>query len=133
MASVQSAMFGSPAFSSPAFDAKAPAEEVVVRGSETSEFSAVAEEDRLNGGRGGVETPSNSAPSYTYEQPAYNTSMHGMYGTPAFVRNQEQVAVAEPAMSGAAVAEASEESLKDRAVDYSLPAYLRNNDMNNNF
>ena len=136
MASVQSAMFGSPAFASkafsdPAFDAKAPAEEVAVRGSETSEFSAVAEEDRLNGGRGGVETTSNNA-GFNFEQPAYNAGMQGVYGTPAFVRNQEQVAVAEPAMSGVAVAsEVAEETLKDRSVDYSLPAYLRNNDMNN--
>ncbi len=44
-------------FSSPAFDAKAPAEESTFRSSETSEFSAVADEDRFNDGRGGLEVP----------------------------------------------------------------------------
>mgnify|MGYP004447085071 CR=1 FL=1 len=46
-----------PSYDSPAFDATAPAEEQVRNASDTSEFSALADEDRFNGGNGGLETP----------------------------------------------------------------------------
>lgn len=53
------AMAAAASYASPAFDAVAPVEEEYVsRNSDTSEFSLVADEDRLNGGRGGYETPS---------------------------------------------------------------------------
>ena len=128
MASVQSAMFGSPAFASAAFDAKAPAEEeVVAQGSDTAEFSAVADEDRMNGGRGGVESNNFGG----YEAQAY--SAQNELDTPAFMRQKAAATmVMEPAVAAVAShSEAAEESLKDRSVDYSLPAYLRNANMNN--
>ena len=128
MASVQSAMFGSPAFASAAFDAKAPAEEeVVAQGSDTAEFSAVADEDRMNGGRGGVESNNFGG----YEAQTY--SAQNELDTPAFMRQKAAATmVMEPAVAAVAShSEAAEESLKDRSVDYSLPAYLRNANMNN--
>ncbi|WP_298770113.1 cell division protein FtsZ [uncultured Fibrobacter sp.] len=93
-------------FASPEFNTKAPVEEEEVSyGSETSEFSAVADEDRLNGGRGCLETP-------------------------AYTRNNQSVTVEAPVMSRPAVATARQEeanSLKDVSVDYNLPAYIRMN------
>ena len=104
VASVKGAMFVAPTF-----DAKAPAEEeVMVNGSETSEIPALGEVDPLSGG---VET----VPYKGYQEPA-------------FIRNGG----AEPAAVG--VAESLETALKEPAVDYSLPAYLRNRSNNlNNF
>lgn len=102
--SVNSAMF-----SSPEFDTKAPAEEEVFHGTETSEIPAVAEEDRFNGGRGCLETP-------------------------AYTRNNKSVAVEAPMMSRATVSHQEEaSSLKEGGVDYSLPAYIRNSANGDNF
>lgn len=108
-------------FKDPSFDATAPAEEEVVsQGSETSEMSAVAEEDRMNGG-----VPAYEAPSYDkYDMPAYaRNAAAGATVTmerPAATRQQE----VEPEPVAAAPA----------TIDFSLPAYLRNRNMNaNNF
>ena len=102
--SISSAMF-----SSPEFNATAPAEEeVVAQGTETAEFSAVADEDRFNGGRGGLETP-------------------------AFMRQNGTMTMEAPVATRTMTAPAvhQEETVKESVVDYSLPAYLRNASMNN--
>ena len=118
MRSVNAAMFNSPEF-----NVATPAEEEVVsQGSETSEFSAVAEEDRMNGGRGGVETP-----SYDAQQ----------YDLPAYARNAAAgatVTMERPAATRQEVAEEPVAVAAPSAIDFSLPAYLRNRNMNaNNF
>ncbi len=102
MRAVDSAMFASPDY-----DAKAPAEEeTAFRIPETSEFSAVADEDRFNGGRGGYEVPT-------------------------FMRKQNGAAVAEPVAAARPVAasrsEMADDSLKQADVDYNMPAYMRMN------
>ncbi len=104
-------------FNSPEFNAAAPAEEeTVAQGSETSEFSAVAEEDRMNGGRGGVEK---------------TLAVAGM-DAPAYTR-QTMAAESTARTAVASRTEVAEEAAQD-FVDYSLPAYLRNRDNNmNNF
>jgi cell division protein FtsZ len=100
-------------FNSPEFNAAAPAEEdVIPQGSETSEFSAVADEDRLNGGRGGVE----------------KTMAFAGMEAPAYVRQTMVAESTRVASRTETVAEAAQDF-----VDYSLPAYLRNRDNNNNF
>ncbi len=125
MASLQSAMLGSPAFSSPTFDAKTTAEEEVVsQGSDTAEFSAVADEDRMNGGRGGVESNCFSA----NEAPAY--AAQNERDVPAFLRQNKAATMMEPAVATATRSEAAE-SVQESAVDYRMPAYLRNANMNN--
>jgi cell division protein FtsZ len=108
-------------FSSPDFNATAPAEEeVVAQGSDTAEFSAVADEDRMNGGRGGVETNSVGHETATF-------TAQNEFDMPAYAR-QEKVAAMEPAM-----ASARNESETEREVDYLQPAWLRNaqSSMNN--
>lgn len=98
------------AYTSANFNAMAPAEESSFRNSDTSEFSAVADEDRFNGGNGGFETP-------------------------AYLR-QTVATAADPRVSRAAVAERQdsfEDGLKDGGIDYSLPAYLRNQSNMENF
>lgn len=89
-------------FSSPSFDAKAPAEESTFRSSETSEFSAVADEDRFNDGRGGLEVP-----AYQRQNAV-----------------SETVAVRQPVATAAGRQEA-EDSIKQSDVDYSMPAFMR--------
>ena len=119
MRSVNAAMFNSPEF-----NVATPAEEEVVsQGSETSEFSAVAEEDRMNGGRGGVETPS-------YEAPAAD-----VYAQPAYARNVANGATMTMERPAATRQEVEPEPVAaPSAIDFSLPAYLRNRNMNaNNF
>jgi cell division protein FtsZ len=116
MRSVNAAMF-----SSPEFNAAAPAEEEVVsQGSETSEMSAVAEEDRMNGG-----VPAYEAPSYEtqYDMPAYaRNAANGATVTMERPAATRQEVVEEPAPATPAT------------IDFSLPAYLRNRNMNaNNF
>ena len=114
MASVQSA-FSAPDFSSPKFDAKLPAEEkVVAHGSDTAEFSAVADEDRMNGGRGGVETNTFGS----YETASFTAQNE--YDLPAFARQEK--AAKELAMA----ASARNESESEQVVDYLQPAWLRN-------
>ena len=113
MRSVNAAMF-----SSPEFNATAPAEEEVVsQGSETSEMSAVAEEDRMNGG-----VPAYESQSAQYDMPAYARNVaNGATVTmerPAATRQQE----VEP-----------EPVAAPSAIDFSLPAYLRNRMNTNNF
>ena len=107
-------------FSSPEFNATAPAEEEVVsRGSETSEMSAVAEEDRMNGG----------VPAY--EAPAYDK-----YDMPAYARNAAAGATVTMERPAATRQEVAEEPVAaaPATIDFSLPAYLRNRNMNaNNF
>ncbi|MBR4559451.1 MAG: cell division protein FtsZ [Fibrobacter sp.] len=101
-------------FNSPEFNAAAPAEEeTVAQGSETSEFSAVAEEDRMNGGRGGVE----------------KTMAFAGMDAPAYTRQT----MAAEATSRATVASRSDFADSQDFVDLSVPAYLRNreNNMNN--
>jgi cell division protein FtsZ len=108
-------------FSSPDFNATAPAEEEVVgQGSDTAEFSAVADEDRMNGGRGGVETNNVGSREASY-------TSQNEFDMPAYAR-QEKVAAMEPAM-----ASARSESETEREVDYLQPAWLRNaqSSMNN--
>lgn len=108
---------GAATFGAPSFDAMSQAEETVSRGSETTEFSLVTEEDRIIGGRGMMET------NYATE--------------PAFMRNGNSFAHAEPAAAlasvGASHVEAAEPSMKASGVDYSLPAYLRQNSNLDNF
>jgi cell division protein FtsZ len=118
MRSVNSAMFNSPEF-----NAAAPAEEEVAsQGSETSEMSAVAEEDRMNGG-----TPAYEAPAYDAQQ----------YDLPAYARNAAAgatVTMERPAATRQEVAEEPVAAAAPSAIDFSLPAYLRNRNMNaNNF
>ena len=101
-------------FNSPEFNATAPAEEeTVAQGSETSEFSAVAEEDRMNGGRGGVE----------------KTMAFAGMDAPAYTRQT----MAAEATSRATVTSRSDFADSQDFVDLSVPAYLRNreNNMNN--
>ena len=100
-------------FNSPEFNAAAPAEEeTVAQGSETSEFSAVAEEDRMNGGRGGVEKTmafaGMDAPAYTRQTMAAEATARTTASRSDFADSQD-------------------------FVDLSVPAYLRNreNNMNN--
>ena len=100
-------------FNSPEFNAAAPAEEeTVAQGSETSEFSAVAEEDRMNGGRGGVEKTmafaGMDAPAYTRQTMAAEATARTTAPRSDFADSQD-------------------------FVDLSVPAYLRNreNNMNN--
>lgn len=100
-------------FNSPEFNAAAPAEEeTVAQGSETSEFSAVAEEDRMNGGRGGVEKTmafaGMDAPAYTRQTMAAEATARTTASRSDFTDSQD-------------------------FVDLSVPAYLRNreNNMNN--
>ena len=101
-------------FNSPEFNATAPAEEEVVgQGSDTAEFSAVADEDRMNGGRGGVETNNVGSREASY-------TSQNEFDMPAYAR-QEKVAAMEPAM-----ASARNESETEREVDYLQPAWLRN-------
>ncbi len=88
---------GGAMFADPGFDAKQPAEETTFRSSETSEFSAVADDDVMNGGRGGLEVP-------------------------AYTRQNESVAARQPVAAGR---QDAEDSLKQADVDYSLPAYMR--------
>ena len=110
-------------FNSPEFNATAPAEEeVVAQGSDTAEFSAVADEDRMNGGRGGVESNNFGG----HETPAFNTQKE--YDMPAYAR-QEKVAAMEPAMATSSRNEVETE----REIDYLQPAWLRNaqSSMNN--
>lgn len=107
-------------FKDPSFDATTPAEEEVVsQGSETSEFSAVADEDRLNGG-----------------VPAYEAPAADMYAQPAYARNVANgatVTMERPAATRQQEVE-SEPVAAPSAIDFSLPAYLRNRNMNaNNF
>ncbi|PWJ67268.1 cell division protein FtsZ [Fibrobacter sp. UWB15] len=113
MRSVNAAMF-----SSPEFNAAAPAEEEVVsQGSETSEMSAVAEEDRMNGG-----VPAYESQSAQYDMPAYARN----------AANGATVTMERPAATRQEVAE--EVAPAPSAIDFSLPAYLRNRNMNaNNF
>ena len=115
MRSVNAAMF-----SSPEFNAAAPAEEEVVsQGSETSEMSAVAEEDRMNGG-----VPAYEAPSYEtqYDMPAYaRNAANGATVTMERPAATRQEVVEEPAPATPAT------------IDFSLPAYLRNRMNTNNF
>ncbi|MCQ2105325.1 MAG: cell division protein FtsZ [Fibrobacter sp.] len=111
MRAVNSAMFGATGF-----DAMSQAEETVVRGSETSEFSLVTEEDRIIGGRGMLETNYASEPAYVR-----NT----MYATAETVATHASV--------GSSRTETMEPSMKDSGVDYSLPAYLRQNANLDNF
>ena len=105
-------------FKDPAFDATTPAEEEVVsQGSETSEFSAVAEEDRMNGG-----------------VPAYENQ----YDMPAYARNaaaaNATVTMERPAATRQEVVEEPVAAAAPATIDFSLPAYLRNRNMNaNNF
>ena len=86
-------------FADPTFDAKAPAEENVFRSSETSEFSAVADEDRFNNGRGVLEVPS------------YQRQMAAEAGIARQPISAEQ--------------KKEDDSLKQSGVDYSMPAYTR--------
>lgn len=111
---------GSAFFADPSFDAKAPAEEEVMsQGSETSEMSAVAEEDRMNGG-----TPA-------YEAPA---SYADVYAQPAYARNAANGATVTMERPAATRQEVVEEAAPAQpAVDFSLPAYLRNRMNTNNF
>jgi cell division protein FtsZ len=113
MRSVNAAMF-----SSPEFNVAAPAEEEVVsQGSETSEMSAVAEEDRMNGG-----TPAYEAPAAdVYAQPAYAR----------YAANNATMTMEHPAATRQEVVE--EAAPAQPAVDFSLPAYLRNRMNTNNF
>ena len=107
-------------FKDPAFDATTPAEEEVVsQGSETAEMSAVAEEDRMNGG-----VPAYEAPSYDkYDMPAYaRNAAAGATVTMERPAATRQEVVEEPVAAAPAT------------IDFSLPAYLRNRNMNaNNF
>ena len=107
-------------FKDPAFDATTPAEEEVVpQGSETSEMSAVAEEDRMNGG-----VPAYEAPSYEtqYDMPAYaRNAANGATVTMERPAATRQEVVEEPAPATPAT------------IDFSLPAYLRNRMNTNNF
>jgi cell division protein FtsZ len=101
-------------FSSPDFNATAPAEEeVVAQGSDTAEFSAVADEDRMNGGRGGVETNNVGLETATF-------TAQNEFDMPAYAR---QGATMEPAM---AAASRSETETERGEVDYLHPAWLRN-------
>ena len=112
MRSVNAAMF-----SSPEFNATAPAEEEVVsQGSETSEMSAVAEEDRMNGG-----------------VPAYE-SQSAQYDMPAYARNAANGATVTMERPAATRQEVEPEPVAaPSAIDFSLPAYLRNRMNTNNF
>ncbi|MCF0225521.1 MAG: cell division protein FtsZ [Fibrobacter sp.] len=88
-------------FSDSDFNAIAPAEETtlatpVYAGHDTAEFSATADEDRLNGGRGGYETP-------------------------AIMRRPT-----EPAYPNAGRRNAVEDDMKDGGIDYNVPSFLRN-------
>ena len=116
MRSVNAAMF-----SSPEFNTATPAEEEVVsQGSETSEMSAVAEEDRMNGG-----TPAYEAPSY-----------EAQYDLPAYARNAANATMTmeRPAATRQEVIEEPVAAAAPATIDFSLPAYLRNRNMNaNNF
>lgn len=116
MRSVNAAMF-----SSPEFNTATPAEEEVVsQGSETSEMSAVAEEDRMNGG-----TPAYEAPSY-----------EAQYDLPAYARNAANATMTmeRPAATRQEVVEEPVAAAAPATIDFSLPAYLRNRNMNaNNF
>ena len=100
---------GAAMFADPTFNAKAPAEEdVLPQGTETSEFSALADEDDYNG-RAGLETP-------------------------AFTRQNATMMASAAVMSRPATRqEVDVDSLKERDVDYSLPAYLRMNSNVDNF
>ena len=100
---------GAAMFADPTFNAKAPAEEEVLpQGTETSEFSALADEDDYNG-RAGLETP-------------------------AFTRQNATMMASAAVMSRPATRqEVDVDSLKERDVDYSLPAYLRMNSNVDNF
>lgn len=101
-------------FSSPDFNATAPVEEeVVAQGSDTAEFSAVADEDRMNGGRGGVETNNVGLETATF-------TAQNEFDMPAYAR---QGATMEPAM---AAASRSETETERGEVDYLQPAWLRN-------
>lgn len=85
------AMAAAASYASPAFDAVAPVEEEFVsRNSDTSEFSLVADEDRLNGGRGGYETPAYGR-SYTADrQESAEDSLKDStqdYSIPAYLRS----------------------------------------------
>ncbi len=112
MASVQSSVFAASEYSSPAFNAKTPAEEVVVaHGSDTSEFSAVADEDRMNGGRGGVET-NNSLGGYETS----SVSCRNEFDQPAYARQEK---VESTVMT-------SSQGEPEREIDYLQPAWLRN-------
>ncbi|SHK56183.1 cell division protein FtsZ [Fibrobacter sp. UWEL] len=81
------------AFASPAFDATATAvaEEVITRGSDTSEFSTVADEDRYNGGCGGYEEPAFTRKQASMErQPVVEESLKDStqdYSIPAYLRS----------------------------------------------
>ncbi|MCQ2108268.1 MAG: cell division protein FtsZ [Fibrobacter sp.] len=94
---------GAAMFADPGFNATATAEETTFRSSETSEFSAVADDDVMNGGTAGLEVPA----------------------------WQRQNTIAEPAVAARQTVVAGrqepEDSLKQADVDYSLPAYMRMN------
>ncbi|MCQ2123653.1 MAG: cell division protein FtsZ [Fibrobacter sp.] len=90
---------GAAMFADPGFNANATAEETTFRSSETSEFSAVADDDIMNGGTAGLEVP-------------------------AWQRQKENVTVRQPVAAGR---QEAEDSLKQADVDYSLPAYMRMN------
>lgn len=80
------------AYAAPAFDATATAvieEEVVSRESDTSEFSTVADEDRFNGGRGGLETPAYTRNFGNVERQPVEESLKDStqdYSIPAYLR-----------------------------------------------
>lgn len=81
------------AYAAPAFDATATAvmeEEVISRDSDTSEFSTVADEDRFNGGKGGLETPAYTRNYGAVErlQPAEESLKDSTqdYSIPAYLR-----------------------------------------------
>lgn len=94
---------GAAMFADPGFNATATAEETTFRSSETSEFSTVADEDRFNEGRGGLEVP-----AWQRQNAAAETAT-----------------VRQPVAAVASRQEA-EDSLKMADVDYSLPAFMRN-------
>jgi cell division protein FtsZ len=95
-------------FASPSFDAKASyTEETIAPKSirETEEMPGAAEADPLSNGHYASTFKQDSRPAQTEQVNTID------YSTPAIMRNQK----------------ASEDALKDRDVDYDLPAFMRMN------
>ncbi len=78
-------------FASASFNATAVAEEeTVFRTPDTTEFSQLADEDRLNGGLGGLETPAFARQSSAERMDSFEDSMKDRsedYSVPAYLRN----------------------------------------------
>jgi cell division protein FtsZ len=98
-------------FASPSFDAKASYTEETVAPSknarESEELPGAAEADPLSNGNYTSTFKQESRPAQTEQVNTVD------YATPAYMRSQK----------------ASEDALKDRDVDYELPAFMRMTDL----